>query len=283
MISSISQSKKQELFSVHEYPIFIKDLTGRSTLVQVSSEEKVSQLKEKVFLFQGIPQQSQRLVFSGKDLQNQQTLLESEVSKDSEVSLLLHLRGGMRVYVLDSKFKYQLNADPRDTVLSLKKLITKGINIPLDNYRLLFVDQLLKDDCTLEDYHIGPDAVIKLVYYFSSCCKWEIQAKGLNYEAICNTPSCDAYQKKVWIQKGFGRFDVLSDIFNGVFCPICNKPTADPDNIGLVGCLAEVDGKMVKPERKIVCKTLEVASKESISLGEGGKNWVELIVNVTRA
>ena len=37
--------------------------------------------------------------------------------------------------------------------------------------------------------------------------------KGLNFEGICKTMKCSAYNKKVWIPKGYGNFSVNKEVY----------------------------------------------------------------------
>ena len=49
----------------------------------------------------------------------------------------------------------------------------------------------------------------KLIRNFvSSAPKWRIVVEGLNLEAKCKKSGCAAFGKMVWVQKGFGRFEI---------------------------------------------------------------------------
>lgn len=41
---------------------------------------------------------------------------------------------------------------------------------------------------------------------------WRTIGNGLNFEAVCKNPNCKAYNKKIWIIAGFGKFFV-SELF----------------------------------------------------------------------
>jgi hypothetical protein len=65
---------------------------------------------------------------------------------------------------------------------------------------------------------------------------------GLNLEAICSNKSCLAYDKKVWIQKGFGMFNMGKEI-NICICPLCKFKTLPATNIGYYLTYIKIDGK----------------------------------------
>ena len=44
--------------------------------------------------------------------------------------------------------------------------------------------------------------------FFNNAPSYRIVASGLNLEAKCATNNCVAFGKKVWIQKGFGQFNI---------------------------------------------------------------------------
>ena len=75
--------------------IFVKTLTSRTMSFDVDSSNKVSKLKEQIALAEGIPSDQQRLVYCGEQLEDERTLADYNVQKETTIHLILRLRGGM--------------------------------------------------------------------------------------------------------------------------------------------------------------------------------------------
>ncbi|XP_014226372.1 ubiquitin-like [Trichogramma pretiosum] len=74
--------------------VFVKIMAGKTITVDVESPETVKKLKENIEDEQGIPVHRQRIMFGGKQLENERTLQDYNIQDESTVQLLLRLGGG---------------------------------------------------------------------------------------------------------------------------------------------------------------------------------------------
>jgi hypothetical protein len=57
----------------------------------------------------------------------------------------------------------------------------------------------------------------------------------------------------VWIQKGYGDFDIGDQIFKGLQCPSCKENVQDePLNFGFLNCGYQILGNRLKPSKKLI-------------------------------
>ena len=131
----------------------------RSITVPVQSSDRVADVKRKIFEAESIPQEQQRLIYAGAELQDNQTLGEKNIQNGATVYLCQVSRPVFNVKTLAGKV-ISLAFDPEMAISEVKRHIYLKEGLASNQQKLVYNGRQLEDDKTLAEHGVSDQATL---------------------------------------------------------------------------------------------------------------------------
>jgi ubiquitin C len=179
------------------FEVNVRAPSGRSHVFEVSPRESVDQLRPKLRDREGIPCDIQQYFHNGQVLENNRSLLESNVISGSTLRLAIDQGRNTQIFVsMETRDTFPLWVNGSYTVSRVKRMIAEKKGVEPELQRIFFARTPLEDDQTLRDYTIESNHMLHVHVLHPPLLHFTVTLQGsegrpLEFEKLANVRILD--------------------------------------------------------------------------------------------
>lgn len=148
--------------------IYVITIAGKLIPIKIEQTDTIEDLKNKIQEKEGMTTERQKLIFSAQVLEDDKTLKYYSIKEETKTALHFN-RFDLEVRVnLPKAEEITIELEPLDTIQKVKEKLFEKKSFPIEQQRLFYRYNQLKDENTLVDYSFKNTSKIFLLLFSKS-------------------------------------------------------------------------------------------------------------------